>query len=104
MALSAFSNNADKTMNFMMENRELMTRSLEMFKTKLTEMAGANQATSSKSSEMVDQLLKKANAQNLMENLAGEIPDDDEAYLDLNTDEDEFYINKYYSLLDSSNL
>lgn len=43
---------------------------------------------------------KTAEAQNLLSKISSEIPEDDEAYLDLNTDEDAFYINKYYSLLD----
>jgi len=44
-------------------------------------------------------LEKRLNAKELLNNLANEIPDDDEAYLDLNLDEDTFFINKYYSLL-----
>ena len=37
----------------------------------------------------------------LIDSLAKEMPDDSEAYLDFNLDEDGFYIDKYRSMLNS---
>ena len=59
------------------------------------------QPSCSKTQEFREKIGKAIDAQKLMSTLAEEMPEDDEAYLDFNTDEDLFFINKYYSLLES---
>lgn len=87
----------EKAANFLLENRsESETQEL---KQKLESVLQGLNIPKSVESEL-EMRKKTAEAQNLLSKISSEIPEDDEAYLDLNTDEDAFYINKYYSLLD----
>lgn len=87
----------EKAANFLLENRsESETQEL---KQKVESVLQGLNIPKSVESEL-EMRKKTAEAQNLLSKISSEIPEDDEAYLDLNTDEDAFYINKYYSLLD----
>lgn len=44
---------------------------------------------------------KKMEAQMIIDQVVSELPEDDEAYLDFNAEDDLLFIKKYYSLLDS---
>ncbi|CAF0966900.1 unnamed protein product [Brachionus calyciflorus] len=95
LCLKTIGPNLQKSIEFLTQNKN---ESLELFKQKLEEI----QPSCSKQTEELRQNLSKAiDAQKLLSNLAGEIPEDDEAYLDLNTDDDLYFINKYYSLLEA---
>ena len=121
LCLEAFRNDLAKAVNFFLENKDNLLDS-NLIKSKLEAIIqqsksnsnsptssrgaqGSDQPTTSASSLLAEQLheniTKTKNAQDLLDNLAKEMPDDDEAYLDLNVDEDALFINKYYSLLDS---
>ena len=87
----------EKAANFLLENRsESETQEL---KQKVESVLQGLNIPKSVESEL-EMRKKTAEAQNLLSKISSEIPEDDEAYLDLNTDDDSFYINKYYSLLD----
>lgn len=94
-AFEAFSNNFEKAANFLAENANEKATTTNS-KTELIEKI-QNLINPQLSPEMIQ---KKIQAQSLINKISTEMPDDDEAYLDLNTDEDAFFINKYYSLLD----
>ena len=115
LCLKAFQGNIQKATNFFLENRELINDP-DALKAKLTTL-GPNASsttnevkpsTSKKTPESLEKALEKLekqkNAQTLLDEIAGEMPEDDEAYLDLNTEEDTFFLNQYYSLLDSFNV
>jgi hypothetical protein len=54
----------------------------------------------SKLDERLEMAEKTQRAQDLLHGLVQEMPDDDENYLDFDLEQDDFYINKYNSLLD----
>lgn len=98
LCLGAFENNLQKAVNFFLENKNDMLN-VNLIKEKLQNViekkSGERPCSSKEDSE------KTLNAQKIISNLAQEMPDDDEAYLDFNIEEDAFYINKYFSLLES---
>ena len=88
----AFKNDFGKTANFLLENSQQGEPATEELRKKVNSLL--NRPLSPEIQQKTQQ------AQELLSKISAEMPDDDEAYLDLNTDEDAFYINKYYSLLD----
>ena len=114
LCLKAFRGNLQKATDFFLENRELINDP-SAIKAKLSTLTPTtasseevkpctSQAKPEGLEKALEKLEKQKNAQTLLDEIAGEMPEDDEAYLDLNTEEDAFYINKYYSLLDSFNM
>lgn len=105
LCLKAFKNNLQKAINFFLENKlnplgQQEPFDFELIKEKLKKLIKDNKdAENDELPGTSTDLEKRLNAKELLNNLANEIPDDDEAYLDLNLDEDTFFINKYYSLL-----
>lgn len=101
LCLKVYGGNLLKALDFLTSNKHEWADPRVMLEDKLKSMAqdsensesDAEEATTSKSSS------KHKNAIKVYEDLAGEMAKDDEAYLDFNLTEDEFYINKYYSLL-----
>ena len=118
LCLKAFQGDIQKATNFFIENRELLKdpnaiKALLSSKLPLSQPLSQNTgetkpSTSQASLEAVvkvkENLEKQKHAKDLLDEIAGEMPEDDEAYLDLNTEEDAFFLNKYYSLLDSFNM
>ena len=110
LCLKAFKNNMNKSLDFFTQNKDLMSsldpNNFNSIRDKLKNLIEANkEASTSSSSEdtasaLLDEMEKTKNAQELIANLASEMPKDEDAYLDFNLDEDSFFINKYYSLLD----
>ena len=97
MCLQAFDNDINKAINFFLENKNDLLDN-EIIKSKLESMV--SKASSIQESDKQNKLEKAYKANRLLNTIAKDMPEDDEAYLDLNIDEDAFYINKYYSLLD----
>ena len=95
LCLSAFKNNISKSIQFFVQNKD-DSAGLEQ---KLNELI--RKQTERNLNMSPHELEKAENARKLVENLKKEISDDDEAYLDFNLDDDSFFINKYYSLLNS---
>lgn len=99
LCLQAFDNNIQKTVNFFVENKNIIFDSSKI-KEKLEEIISNKEkygqtsegttASSSITDEIVNKIEKTRNAQMLINDLAQEMPEDDEAYLDLNTEEDFF--------------
>lgn len=92
--LKAFNNDLAKAASFLLEN--MSTNTGQELKKKIEDLL-KSAIEDQEPSELKQKKLEQA--QNLMSKLSAEMPDDDEDYLDLNTDEDAFFINKYYSLL-----
>lgn len=94
----------EKAANFLIENKhEFNDVTSESAKEKMDQLLGnlasrQSDPGASTSREMEEKTLE---AQKLLKKISAEMPADDEEYLDLNIDEDAFYINKYYSLLDN---
>ncbi len=105
LCLKAFKNNLQKAINFFLENKlnpleQQEPLHFETMKEKLKKLINENKDAESEERPGTSKDLEKClNANELLNNLANEIPDDDEAYLDFDLDEDTFFINKYYSLL-----
>ena len=97
LCLQAFTNDLNKAINFFLENKDALA-DVAFIKTKLNSII-RNMDISSHHDQQ-KQLEKALNAKNLLNSITKDIPDDDEAYLDLNLEEDAFYINKYYSLIE----
>ena len=103
LCLKAFKNDLQKAINFFLENKlnplgQQEPINFESIKEKLKKLIKDHKVNDDQPGTSTD-LEKRLNAKELLSNLANEIPDDDEAYLDFNLDEDTFFINKYYSLL-----
>ena len=99
LCLEAFKNNMDKVISFFSEksgeNLEEQIKDIIRKETGLADQVEFdNKPTTSKLAAE-----KAVNAKKLLDNLAVKMPEDDEAYLDLNMDEDVIFIEKYYSLL-----
>lgn len=97
LCLQVFQNDLNKAIHFFLENKDTL-HNLATVKTKLESMIAKTSKTARP--DELDKLEKAINAKKLLKNIANDMSDDDEAYLDLNLEEDAFYINKYYSLLE----
>lgn len=95
LCLKAFKNNIQKSIDFFFENKADLN-DLTLLESKLNDLININ--VNKLSSEDIE---KANNARKLINNLKSEISQDDEAYLDLNLEEDAFFINKYYSLINN---
>ena len=93
LCLKAFKNNIQKSIDFFFENKADLN-DFTLLESKLNDLININ--VNKLSSEDIE---KANNARKLINNLKSEISQDDEAYLDLNLEEDAFFINKYYSLI-----
>ena len=92
LCLKVFENNVHKSIHFINENSNILN-DYPLLESKLKELI-------KKTSNLSDQDIEKSeNARKIIKNLKNEITQDDEAYLDFNLDDDAFFINKYYSLL-----
>jgi len=98
LCLKAFNNNLKKSLEFFTHNKDSLFN-IEYIKEKLRNIRDLMPSDNDTLDVIESNLEKTKNAQELLSNIAKEMPDDDEAYLDLNLDEDAFFINKYYSLL-----
>jgi hypothetical protein len=96
LCLKAFNNNLEKSIEFFNRNKEM---NYEQIKESLKIIRESMPSDNDTLDVIQSNLEKTKNAQELLSNIAKEMPDDDEAYLDFNLDEDAFFINKYYSLL-----
>ena len=90
LCLKAFNNNLEKSIEFFNRNKD----SYEQIKEKLKLIRDSMPSESDTLDAIESHLEKTKNAQELLSNIAKEMPDDDEAYLDFNLDEDAFFINK----------
>lgn len=99
MCLKAFNNNMDKSLEFFDRNKESLADS-DLIKDKLKEIRNLMPEAGQTLDAIEAELEKKKNAEGIISELAKEMPEDDEAYLDLNLEDDTFFINKYYSLLE----
>ena len=95
LCLKAFKNNIQKSIDFFFENKADLN-DFTLLESKLNDLININ--VNKLSSEDIE---KANNARKLINNLKSEISQDDEAYLDLNLEEDAFFINKYYSLINN---
>lgn len=92
LCLKVFENNVQKSIHFINENSNILN-DYPLLESKLKELI-------KKTTNLSDQDIEKSeNARKIIKNLKNEISQDDEAYLDFNLDDDAFFINKYYSLL-----
>jgi hypothetical protein len=92
LCLKVFENNVHKSIHFINENSNILN-DYPLLESKLKELI-------KKTTNLSDQDIEKSeNARKIIKNLKNEISQDDEAYLDFNLDDDAFFINKYYSLL-----
>jgi hypothetical protein len=98
LCLKAFNNNLEKSLEFFNRNKDSLFN-YEYIKEKLKLIRNSMPSDNDTLDTIESNLEKTKNAQELLSNIAKEMPDDDEAYLDFNLDEDAFFINKYYSLL-----
>ena len=95
MCLKSFKNNIQKSIDFFFENKADL-HDFTLLESKLNDLININ--VNKLSSEDIE---KANSARKLINNLKSEISQDDEAYLDLNLEEDAFFINKYYSLINN---
>ena len=95
LCLQAFNSDLNRAVNFFLENKNLIQEK-EQLKSKLESLI--NMDLKKIDTNVKSEKALKASV--LLNKIAKDIPEDDEAYLDLNMDEDAIYINKYYSLLD----
>lgn len=97
-AFDAFQSDMEKTLNFMLENRN--SGEAQDLKNKVEELVQSVTDRPRTSKDDFEMRQKTLDAQSLLSKLSAEMSEDDEAYLDLNTDEDAFYIDKYLSMLE----
>lgn len=95
LCLTAFKNNIQKSIDFFCRNLSNLA-DLNLMEEKLKEIIDKNRDELNVTPEEIE---KAENAQKFIDSIKKDINEDDEAYLDLNLEEDAFYINKYYSLL-----
>ncbi len=100
LCLQVFNSDLNKAINFFLENKGIL-EDKDNLKTKLESLIKNKSIPNEKSTiEHQNKIEKAYNAKRLLNKIAKDMPEDDEAYLDFNMEEDAFYINKYYSLLD----
>jgi hypothetical protein len=97
LCLQAFDSDLNKALNFFLENKNSLHDAASI-KCKLEDILKISDNTLDRDKQTKAEKAHKANQ--LLNNIVKDMPDDDEAYLDLNMEEDSFYINKYYSLLE----
>jgi hypothetical protein len=111
LCLAAFNNDVNKSIEYFLENRQLLQSDITMFKQNLNsliqdssstqQLSRPSTSTSASTSNSHQQMREKEEKANeLISTLKSEISEDDEAYLDIDIEEDAIFINKYYSLLD----
>jgi len=100
LCLQVFNSDLNKAVNFFLENKSLL-QDKDVLKTKLESLIKTDSnKIENNHFEQLDKIEKAHKANVLLNKIAKDMPEDDEAYLDLNIEEDALYINKYYSLLD----
>lgn len=115
LCLEAFNLNIQKSIDYLLSKQNLFTtpNGLTMLEHELRHLVEHNKnlnklndttsttASTSKATndEKVDNFKRKIEAKALLDDLAKDMPEDGEEYLDFNLDDDLLYINKYYSLL-----
>ena len=100
LCLQVFNSDLNKAIHFFLENKGILEDKHNL-KTKLESLIKDKSSSNENNSiEHQNKIEKAYKANRLLNKIAKDMPEDDEAYLDFNMEEDAFYINKYYSLLD----
>lgn len=101
LCLKVYNGSLRKAIDFLSTNKNEWADLRVMLedKLKLLSQDSANSGSDTEEATTSKLSSKLKNAIKVYEDLAGEMAKDDEAYLDFNLTEDEFYITKYYSLL-----
>ncbi len=92
LCIEAFNNDLQKIINYLSEKNKPSSELDDL-------MIELKQIISYNNKIKINKIEKIENSKEILKNLASEMPEDDEAYLDLNLEEDMFYIKKYYSYL-----
>ena len=96
LCLQVFNSDLNKAVNFFLENKTIL-QDKNALKTKLESLIKTDSNKIEKNSLEHQNKIEKAHKANILLNkIAKDMPEDDEAYLDLNIDEDVLYINKYF--------